>query len=108
MHPPVIEWWRLWLVILVVLLAELFVYSIERPRAAVIGYTIQLHVCDAAQCARIRVPPNRWGGQYACDGRAETIQDEAADILNRQAIKGPKPALRVRARCVSVLGMNSA
>lgn len=104
MHPPVIEWWRLWLIALVVLIAELFVYGIENARAAQIGYQIQVFACDTAQCVRIRTPSNLWGGKYACDERAEWIKDEAARIVREQPLKGPRAYIEIRTRCAPAYG----
>lgn len=104
MHPPIIEWWRLWLIALAVIVVELFVYRIEQAHAAVIGYQIQVLACDTSRCAQIRTPPHLWGGKYACDGRAEWIKDEAQRIVSEQPLKGARPYVEIRTRCVPAYG----
>jgi hypothetical protein len=99
---------RFAMVLLVLAAGELLVFTIERAHAATIGYRIRLEVCGEKVCRQIRTPANLWGGKYACDGRAEIIQDEAAAFLRAQAFKGPRPYLKVGARCVAVSGLKEA
>jgi hypothetical protein len=99
---------RLGLITLVVLAGELLVHSIQHVHAATIGYRIKVEVCGGKVCRPVRTPANLWGGEYACQGRAKLIQDEAVAFLNAQRLTGPRPSLKLGAKCVAVEGQKGA
>ena len=71
------------------------------------GYRITLEACQPAGCRTLKVPPSRWAGEYACQGRAKAIA-EAAAAKGAKAFKLPAGAWTFSAGCAPILAPRRA
>ncbi|WP_066922925.1 hypothetical protein [Methylobacterium sp. CCH5-D2] len=73
----------------------------------VTGFQILAEACRPAGCVALPPSPRTWGQRYACQTRAEAMQQFAEPAMLAR-IGLPAGAWTVRARCVPVYGLRSA
>lgn len=71
------------------------------------GFQIRAEACRPAGCVALTPSPRTWAQRYACQARAEAMQQLAAPaLLGRAGL--PAHTRSIRARCVPVYGLRSA
>lgn len=93
-------------------LAGLFPALIAPPARAedgpdVDGYRITVQACHLGDCRGVKVPPSRWPGKYACQGRASEIA-KAAAAKGPRAFKLPPGGWAFSASCEPILAPRRA